>query len=126
MIRSNELKGEIDKHAHKIEAIVDNKESLKRIKNFKEAFVLYAQGFDTLAQNTQVKSGLLAKCFDEMVPRMLQNTQQLQLISQGPLTQNSFFDEVLMSRFFWIFTSVLSFFVGLVFASSSRAKRVSV
>lgn len=77
LIRANELKEEIKKHADKIELIVDNKESLKRIKSFKEVFGIYSQGFEQLAKNIQAKKVTVSSTFDEVVPRMMNNSQAL-------------------------------------------------
>lgn len=77
LIRANELKEEIKKHADKIELIVDNKESLKRIKSFKEVFSIYSQGFEQLAKNIQAKKVTVSSTFDEVVPRMMNNSQAL-------------------------------------------------
>lgn len=77
LIRANELKEEIKKHADKIELIVDNKESLKRIKSFKEVFGIYSQGFEQLAKNIQAKKATVSSTFDEVVPRMMNNSQAL-------------------------------------------------
>ncbi len=77
LIRSNELKEEVQKHANKIEMLVDNKESLKRIKSFKEAFGLYNQGFEHLTKNIQTKHATVSSAFEEVVPRMMNNSQAL-------------------------------------------------
>jgi len=77
LIRANELKAEVKKHADKIELIVDNKESLKRIKAFKEAFGIYAQGFEKLAMNIQTKHTIVSNTFDDIVPRMMNDSQKL-------------------------------------------------
>jgi len=77
LIRANELKEEIKKHADKIELLVDNKESLKRIKSFKEVFGIYTQGFEQLAKNIQAKQATVSSTFDEIVPRMMNNSQAL-------------------------------------------------
>ena len=77
LIRSNELKDEIQKHANKIELLVDNKESLKRIKSFKEAFGIYNQGFEHLTKNIQTKHLTVASAFEDVVPRMMNNSQAL-------------------------------------------------
>lgn len=77
LIRANELKEEIKQHANKIELLVDNKESLKRIKSFKEVFNIYSQGFEQLAKNIQEKKVTVASAFEEVVPRMMNNSQAL-------------------------------------------------
>jgi hypothetical protein len=77
LIRANELKTEIKKHADKIEVIVDNKDSIKRIKSFKESFNLYSQGFERLADNIQAKHTTVANAFEDVVPRMMNNSQML-------------------------------------------------
>jgi len=77
LIRSNELKEEIQKHANKIELLVDNKESVKRIKSFKEAFGLYNQGFEHLTKNIQEKHVTIASAFEDVLPRMINNSQTL-------------------------------------------------
>lgn len=77
LIRANELKEEIKKHADKIELIVDNKESVKRIKLFKEAFGIYTKGFELLAKNIQDKRLTVSSAFDEIIPRMMNSSQTL-------------------------------------------------
>jgi hypothetical protein len=77
LIRSNELKEEIQKHANKIELLVENKESLKRIKSFKEAFSVYNQGFEHMSKNIQAKQVTMSSAFEEVVPRMINHTQVL-------------------------------------------------
>ena len=77
LIQSNELKDKIKKHADKIELLVENQESLKRIKSFKEVFALYAQGFENLAKNIQAKQVTVSSAFEEVVPRMMNNSQTL-------------------------------------------------
>lgn len=77
LIRANELKEEIKKHADKIEVIIDNKESLKRIKSFKEVFGIYTQGFELLAKNIQAKKLSVSSAFEKVVPRMMNNAQAL-------------------------------------------------
>ena len=85
LIQSNELKDKIKKHADKIELLVENKESLKRIKSFKEVFALYAQGFEHLAKNIQAKRLNVSSAFEEVVPRMLNNSQTLLLAFEKEL-----------------------------------------
>lgn len=77
LIQSNELKDKIKKHADKIELLVENKESQKRIKSFKEVFALYAQGFENMAKNIQAKQLTVSSAFEEVVPRMMTNSQTL-------------------------------------------------
>ena len=77
LIRANELKGDIKKYADKIEVLVDNKDSVKRIKSFKEAFGFYSQGFEHLADNIQAKQVTVSSAFEEVVPRMMNNSQAL-------------------------------------------------
>ncbi|MBN1840439.1 MAG: hypothetical protein JW802_10405 [Campylobacterales bacterium] len=120
LIRARELKGEVDKHASKIEVVVDNKESLKRIKQFKEAFVLYAGGFEVIAENTEKKKTLLAKSFDEIFPRMMHNTLELHQLMQTHLdtdSRNSGISYLLFSLFVG-----LSFFIGFGIAFFLRKK----
>ncbi|ACZ12870.1 hypothetical protein [Sulfurospirillum deleyianum] len=120
LIRARELKGEVDKHASKIEVVVDNKESLKRIKQFKEAFVLYAEGFETVAKNSEAQKKALAVCFDEIVPRMMHNAAELSQLTQTHLdktTRNSGISYLLLSLFVG-----LSFFIGFGIAFFLRKK----
>lgn len=120
LIRARELKGEVDKHASKIEVVVDNKESLKRIKQFKEAFVVYAEGFEIVAKNSEAQKRALAVCFDEIHPRMMHNTLELNQLTQTHLdktTRNSGISYLSFSLFVG-----LSFFIGFGIAFFLRKK----
>ncbi|WP_060825332.1 hypothetical protein [Sulfurospirillum cavolei] len=82
LIRTKEMKDLVKKHADKIELLVDNKESVKRIKAFKEVFETYTQGFDRLASNIQAKRKNVSDAFDDVVPRMMSRSQALLFASE--------------------------------------------
>ncbi|KFL33561.1 MULTISPECIES: hypothetical protein [unclassified Sulfurospirillum] len=117
LIRIKELKDEIEKHANKIEVVVDNKESLKRIKLFKEAFALYAQGFEQIARNSQAKKAILSTTFDELLPRMNENAQTLSSLIEKTQTKegmNELMDASWVSKFSLFIFCIVSFCAGMI------------
>lgn len=125
LIRIKELKDEIEKYANKIEVVVDNKESLKRIKSFKEAFALYAQGFEQIARNTHAKKAILTTTFEEVFPRMHENTQLLGSMVQKMRTEegmSELLDASWVSRFSLLIFCLVSFCAGIITLSVVRRK----
>lgn len=122
LIRSKELRSEIDKHAGKIELVVENKESLKRIKIFKEAFTLYAEGFDTLSKNTQLKRVLLTQCFDDLMPKMIEDSEQLRL-GKGNV---GMVENAWSEKFSLVIFSALSFLLGMMVMFVLRKKESGI
>ncbi|AHJ13824.1 hypothetical protein [Sulfurospirillum multivorans] len=117
LIRIKELKDEIEKHANKIEVVVDNKESLKRIKIFKEAFALYAQGFEQIARNSQAKKAILTTTFEELLPRMNENAETLRSMVEKAQTSegmSELVDTSWVSKFSLLIFCIVSFCAGMI------------
>lgn len=117
LIRIKELKDEIEKHANKIEVVVDNKESLKRIKIFKEAFALYAQGFEQIARNSQAKKAILTTTFEELLPRMNENAETLRSMVEKAQTNegmSELVDTSWVSKFSLFIFCIVSFCAGMI------------
>lgn len=120
LIRIKELNDEVIKHADKIELMVDNKESLRRIKQFKEAFTLYAKGFETLASNTQARQELVKNSSETLAPRISENALSVlsQLEKLRSVVDSKETDTILFVKLVILILAGISLLVSFIFTSA--------
>jgi len=120
LIRIKELNDDIIKHADKIELMVDNKDSMRRIKQFKEAFTVYAKGFETLATNTQARQELVKNTSETLAPRISENA--LSVLSRLEKLRSSVdskeTDTILFVKLVILILAGLSLLVSFIFTST--------